>query len=73
MVDGLEEGRLHDQMVDMLLVWDSDLMEDTDLGRAGRGAADLAWQGPKSMREPEVWASAQRQDSLTSRLNSLLV
>lgn len=41
-VDRLEEGRLHNKVVDMLLVWDSDLVEDADLGRAGRGA--VGWE-----------------------------
>lgn len=35
-MDRLEEGRLHNKVVDVLLIRDSDFMEDTDLGRARR-------------------------------------
>lgn len=76
-VDGLEEGRLHDEVVDMLPVCNSDLMEDADLGRAGTGAGDQGRPAGRGSSPPEgthgsAWASLELQDSLTSRLNSLL-
>lgn len=57
MVDGLEEWWLRDKVVDVLTVRDSDLMEDADLGRAGRRYSDgewpvdQCWQFPEYMRE----------------------
>ena len=56
-VDGQEEWWLRDKVVDVLTVQDSDLMEDADLGRAGRRCSDGEWlvdqwwQFPEEMRE----------------------
>lgn len=36
-MDRLEEGWLHNKMVDMFLIRDSHFMEDADLRRARRG------------------------------------
>ena len=38
-MDRLEEGWLHNKVVDVLLIRDSDFMEDADLGRARRDAS----------------------------------
>ena len=56
-VDGLEEWWLRNKVVDVLTVRYSDLMEDADLGRAGRRCSDgewpvdQCWQFPEYMRE----------------------
>lgn len=80
MVDRLEEGRLHDEVVDVLIVRDSDLMEEADLGEEGEGLVTSGrWASdsspPEYVRErmDEPGLPLQLQGALTSKLNSLLV
>lgn len=40
-MDRLEEGWLHNKVVDVFLIRDSDFVEDADLGRARR---DASWR-----------------------------